>query len=932
MKAIHLAAQYFLNHRLRIDEVRQQVRELAEAGYECVYPHARAGLLTPYLSEHWFRAVETIIDEAGRRGMAVAIWDEDYYPSPDAGNRVVWEHPEWRARQLLFTTVRAPAGKPVELVFEPAATVLRCFAVADDGTVSDITAFTGSIKRNWGPRRYQASAYSISRKIEAPHRRTGLGERRFSLMWEAPPAGDCTIVAVQVAAAGDGGHNCDILNPDAIDAFLGYTHEAYRRRLGGDFAQRMVASFLDEPAPCGEFPWTGAFAATFRAMHGYDLLPQLAHLAIDIDARSPVIRHHYRLTQGHLQCSAYLARVAAWCHRHGILSIGHLTRTEWLSIAARRWPNELRCCRELDLPCTDPLGFHVALPDAAAYHTGVKVAASAARLFGKQQAGSDALAVMGNETALRDLAYQLDFQLALGVTYFNVHGLSYSLDGPRKDEVPPSLFYQHSEWPLMRELLQPLAAKCRRLAGGRPVRRLLVLYPSTTIACDSRAAVRESLLDHPVEPLTHDLSERLLAGHHDFDFIDEVTLAERAAADLRRDYDVILLHHLRWIEAATAAAVERFVGAGGRAVVCGEQPPLLLGTLEAPQRVWTRGREFLAPRVPDDLPRVELSGEGHGDVLIHAREDDAGRRFHFLFNRSNRPFSGTLEGRPVQVPPRGSCFSDDPPRPEPPPASARTRLDRWTLAFPANSLPLPCWKVQAGDAAPIECDLFARDQPAWTGSVAFETPFLLEGSPDRLRLVIEESLFGGAWQCWVNGHEVVDFKPDPVFDCRSASADIAPYLIVGSVPRQNRIRFVGEGGLQEVPFLHGDFAAWFRHGRRYLPNLRAASGPIALESLCGWHDLGYGSFSGCASYRTTFTADREGGCLLDCGRVEDAVECFIDGVRIGCRIQAPYRFACEVTAGRHEVELRVWNGPGNRERLSGLPAGLLGPVDLYWCP
>ena len=32
MKTIHLAAQYFLNHRLRIDEVRQQVRELAEAG------------------------------------------------------------------------------------------------------------------------------------------------------------------------------------------------------------------------------------------------------------------------------------------------------------------------------------------------------------------------------------------------------------------------------------------------------------------------------------------------------------------------------------------------------------------------------------------------------------------------------------------------------------------------------------------------------------------------------------------------------------------------------------------------------------------------------------------------------------------------------------------------------------------------------------
>ena len=38
---IHLACQYFLNHHLKEDELRKQVRELAAAGYECVYAHAR---------------------------------------------------------------------------------------------------------------------------------------------------------------------------------------------------------------------------------------------------------------------------------------------------------------------------------------------------------------------------------------------------------------------------------------------------------------------------------------------------------------------------------------------------------------------------------------------------------------------------------------------------------------------------------------------------------------------------------------------------------------------------------------------------------------------------------------------------------------------------------------------------------------------------
>ena len=45
---LHLACQYFLNHHLKEDELRKQVRELAAGGYECIYAHARQGLMTPY--------------------------------------------------------------------------------------------------------------------------------------------------------------------------------------------------------------------------------------------------------------------------------------------------------------------------------------------------------------------------------------------------------------------------------------------------------------------------------------------------------------------------------------------------------------------------------------------------------------------------------------------------------------------------------------------------------------------------------------------------------------------------------------------------------------------------------------------------------------------------------------------------------------------
>jgi hypothetical protein len=923
---VHVAAQYFLNHHLRPDEVRAQVRAFAAAGYECLYPHARAGLTTPYLSEKWFEIIDAISEECRRCGLALAIWDEDYFPSPDAGNRVVWEHPEFRSSHLVFTVRRVPGGETAEIVLEPAATVLRAFAVADDGTLTDITAYAGSIRQKWGPRYVSTSAYSNEGKIGAPHRRSSLKERHFSVMWDAPAGQDYTAVVAQAAYRG-GGHTCDILNPRAIKAFLGYTHEAYLKRYGDTFARRFVASFLDEPAPASDFPWTRAFPDEFRNEHGYDLLPLLPHLVLDLDARTPLIRHHYRLTQMRLQCDNYLAQMAAWCHDHGLASIGHLTRTEWLSLVARWWPNELRCCRYLDVPCTDPLGFHVALPDASAYHTGVKVVSSAARLFGKPQAGSDALAVMGNEASLRDLAYQIDFQLALGITYFNMHGLSCSLDGPRKDEVPPSIFYQHSEWPIMGELLRPLAAKCRRLSEGAPVRRLMVLYPSTSIYCAFHGSQPSGAQDHPLEALTHALAETLLSRHQDFDFIDEITLAERSVAELRRDYDCLLSYQVAWMTEAAAGACERFAAAGGRVVVCGDALPRLLGTSEAPQRAWCAGAHFLTSRLPDDLPGSCLDGQGAEHVFMQERRSSDGTRFFFLFNRSDHPFAGDLDGAPIQVPARGACFSDD--AVIAPKGRECQRLTRFSLAFSAHALPLPCWNVQVPGTGPQWADFLSRSLPEFAGEGAYETPFLLQGNPDEVRLVIEESSFAGTWRGLVNDRQVGPFRPDPLFDCRNFSADITPFLISGTVPRKNTIRFVCTGGMQEMPYLHGAFAASFRHGTPFLPNLTAVRAPMAIDTLCGWHELGYGSYSGCATYTTSFEIAEAGRFHLDCGRVEDAVECFLDGRRIGCRIQPPYRFDLgTLAAGGRQLELRVWNGPGNRERLSNLPAGLLGPVIL----
>ena len=367
---IHLACQYFLNHHLKEDELRKQVRELAAGGYECVYAHARQGLMTPYLSKGWWDAVSVILEECRNAGIKFAIWDEDCYPSPVAGNRILWEHPELGAQRLEFTQFDARKGEHVRKVFETPASIYRCFAVCGKN-ILDITEYCGTLKTECIQRALRHCAYSLENKINMPHWRAVWDARRFALDWQAED--DCKIVAVQVCRFPSGGHNTDLMKPEMTRLFLETTHGEYLRRYGQEtFDELFDASFMDEPSVDGVFPWTDAFEQEFAAQHGFELTPYLPHLAVDINEQSPFIRHCYRMTQHRLVCTHYLEQTQEWCRSHHIRSIGHLSRTEYLSVCnSFMWPDELRSCKYLDIPCTDPLGAgavsytHLTLPTIA---------------------------------------------------------------------------------------------------------------------------------------------------------------------------------------------------------------------------------------------------------------------------------------------------------------------------------------------------------------------------------------------------------------------------------------------------------------------------------------------------------------------------------------------------------------------------------------
>ncbi len=949
-----LTAQYFLNHRLDPDEIRRQVRELADAGYEAVYPHARQGMLTPWLSEDWWIALDAIAEVCGETGMRMDIWDEDYFPSGLAGGRVVWSDPGLVARGLNFAVQQAEGEGPFEVDFTDGH-LLRCHAIpvrgeGEFGRPVDVTQYVGTRRQRWTERRVKHGAYSpLISRVGPPHRRTTMRDNAWALVWTPPEQGRWLIVA-SILDTGAGRLHPDLLRPEGIARFLEIAYEPYAERYGSEMGELIGAAFTDEPSPGGPvFPWTERFPEQFAAEHGYDILDVLPHLAVDIDDRSPQVRHHYRLTQGRLQRENYVEQIADWCHEHGIQFSGHLTRQEWLQLVAYYWPNEIRCYRAMDIPACDPLGAAAGWPEAAAYHTGVKVASSAAHLFGREKCSTDCLAVLGDSCSLADLKYILDYQMVLGVNHFTVHGLDYSLDGPRKWETPPSLFYHHTQWRHMDTLLAHARETAEALTGGRHLCELAVLYPSTTLGAAPTADLDRS--DVSLERPVHELVEALLSHQRDFDFIDEITLAESVGDDgaltTPEAYSTIILPHLRWIDEEAADALLRFMQGGGRVLAVGQVPLALTHDEGQPQREWGDERvehvEALDEPTIASLPGIEVTGEGARDVFVLQREV-AGESRTFALNRAEQGFEGEIDDIALRIPPRGSVMMTDGKIAPEPIEAGQTVADLsrgWTVDFEPNHVPLSLWHVGPGEAEePTSLgglptvDLLDREGAFPDDAeepLRYYCRVMVTNPVPDARLVMDASAIGGEWRVRVNGQEVSGWREERVYDCMNRVADVGEMLRGGSTPTRNVITVETAGperGLREPLYLYGDFAVEFRYAHRSLPFLSGDGGVMQIDALQDWASLGRPTFSGGAVYRRTLSMEEDRRFALDLGRVEGVAAVSIDGEERAVLAWPPFACELEPGAGEHELTIEVTNSPANRNWAAGIAAGLMGPVAM----
>jgi len=384
---------WFFNDMPDEEKIRKQLTDYVEKGVNGFVLHPRIGVPkeVPYLSEEYFKAMRFIVKTAKELSMKVVLYDEGMYPSGSAHGAVVAENPDYASKGI-------------------------CLVDADEVTEE------GSIIERFPDGKVLWYTYTKG-TIRGIHFGEDDGE-------PGAPA------------------SADILNPDAVDAFIRLTHDKYYEELKEHFGDTVIAFFTDEPSALGRN------AAQFREWYP-ELLGELrgaggetAQLRALFEGKeNETTRLYHRLLKKRLR-EVFYGKLSVWCENHGISLMGH---------------------PEVSDDVEEELYFHIPGQDLIMRRVSpesgglcefdsvqAKLPADIARHLGRRRNANECFGVCVRDGiswyfTAADMKWYIDWLGIRGVNLFVPHAFYYSVDGARSEERPPDVGPNNIWWPYYRQ-------------------------------------------------------------------------------------------------------------------------------------------------------------------------------------------------------------------------------------------------------------------------------------------------------------------------------------------------------------------------------------------------------------------------------------------------------------------------------------------------
>lgn len=583
---------WFWNGDQQEDELIRQLRLVHASGCKGIAIHARRGNRTPYISDRWFSLIRLMCDEARKLGLKIWVYDEDGYPSGNAGWRVQKTDPAYIQQSLQFGYEPSDPENPAFAAFDPVT-----WEMVDE---TQLPAGTELLR---------------FRHI------------RFR-------------------------YHVDTLNPDVGRCFVSLTHEEYGKRLSGYFSDVIQAFYTDDQCftlGFGKLPWSESLDEEWTRRYGDDLRPHLVKLLEEVPGCGEFRVRFYDLVQ-ELFLKNFIAQQQEWCEAHGLLYTGHLSYDEGpLRVEIPGYGSSMPYYRLQTIPAIDdflsvlPSQRYLSEPFTGAISPGVvrecryaplmlfKKVASIAHQFANDLISAEVLTALGWGTTPAFADKQMRFEIGMGVNLITPHAFYYTLGRGTLRDCPPSYFFQQPCFPYMGAMFAAWTRMAQVLRRGTYHAPLLLLRNHRLAALQHGGMLAWAFdSESTFEPRTlaaapdTDAAERvevhtvlrLHRAHVGFDFGEETVLARDATITPeghvrigRMTYSAVMLPPLDDLEPATTAWIEEFQKQGGTVI-----PHGLLRDL---------------------APDIDLRGEGHEEILVHTRDTADGLEY-FLVNVSGR--------------------------------------------------------------------------------------------------------------------------------------------------------------------------------------------------------------------------------------------------------------------------------------------------------
>ena len=556
---------WFVNGRMEYDEMEYQLRQYKAKGIPGIYIHARFGTLenTGYLTDGWFDRLRFIIDKAREIGLQIWIYDEYNWPSGTAAKQVMAHDKNLTQRYLQLVENTIPGQ-------------YFTFMEGTDSRYNDLE---------------QSEPVYACAILEKD-----LAEGRFEyvdlmpniafdkvIAWEVPKGPWRLMYFIERQAS----WYADVLNEEATDMFLELTHKRYQaelERTGGKIADSIHGFYTDEPAmhyfsvahDNYIIPWSSRMFAIFQEHKGYSLMRQLPKLFYDFGGDTQQVRYDFWSALTKQYEKTYYKKIGDWCQEHNLYFTGHLLFEEWPRLHARTGGNLFTHLRHLHMTGVDHLYARIGSREMPDEHVALKLASSAAHQFGSPRLLCESMGGIHWDCTMERMKWIADWEYVLGVNLLNPHGFHYTIEGERKRDWAPSMFYHHSWWPQYKQFNDYVSRMGYLLSGGHHVARLAILYPINTIWAQYTPQAANDVSDLIRRDFAY-LTDRLLRLHVDYDYLDEDVMDECVLEDgaftIRNErYECLILPGLTHIKQKTLDRLEAFVRSGGRVIADGLLP------------------------------------------------------------------------------------------------------------------------------------------------------------------------------------------------------------------------------------------------------------------------------------------------------------------------------------------------------------------------